>query len=96
MRTIQELRQLIGAVENVEKACSSFSLFSAGFPRASVIEIFGAGKTELLVLVEGTDEPKDRPHCVGTAHRAVHQRALQRESRTGIGFGLGFCQPLLR
>ena len=46
--SLDELRQLIGSSESYEKAKSSFSLFSDGFPLGAVIEISGTGKTELV------------------------------------------------
>lgn len=48
--SLQELRQLIGAVEHVERERSSFALFQKGFPKGSIIEVCGPGKTELVAL----------------------------------------------
>ena len=48
--SLQELRHLIGAVENLERERSSFSFFQDGFPKGSIIEMSGAGKTELVAL----------------------------------------------
>lgn len=48
--SLQELRQLIGAVEHVERERSSFALFQEGFPKGAIIEVSGSGKTELVAL----------------------------------------------
>lgn len=48
--SLQELRHLIGAVENLERERSSFSFFREGFPKGSIIEMSGPGKTELVAL----------------------------------------------
>lgn len=48
--SLQELRHLIGAVENQDRERSSFSLFPEGFARGSILELSGPGKTELTAL----------------------------------------------
>jgi len=48
--SLQELRQLIGAVEHLERERNSFSLFPEGFPKGCIIELSGPGKTELIAL----------------------------------------------
>lgn len=48
--SLQELRHLIGAVGNLERARSSFAFFPEGFPKGSIIELTGPGKTEVVAL----------------------------------------------
>lgn len=48
--SIAELREKIGAIDGTwGKETHPFSLFAQGFPKGSVVEIFGPGKTEFLV-----------------------------------------------
>jgi hypothetical protein len=49
--SLQELRQLVGAlgaVDESQRKKSAFSLFQGGFHLGSFVEIFGAGKTQLI------------------------------------------------
>lgn len=46
--SLQELRQLIGSVETLQRERSSFSLFQEGFPKGCIIELAGPGKTEVV------------------------------------------------
>lgn len=46
--TLAELRQLIGAVETVERARHTFSIYPDGLPQGTLIEVAGSGKTEFV------------------------------------------------
>lgn len=48
--SLEELRQLIGSAQHLERERSDFTLFREGFPKGSIIEISGHGKTELVSL----------------------------------------------
>lgn len=48
--SIAELRELIGAQEMPVREKSAFSLFPEGFPKRTLIEMAGVGKTELVAL----------------------------------------------
>lgn len=48
--SLEELRQLIGSSQLLQREKSDFSLFQEGFPKGSIIELCGVGKTELVSL----------------------------------------------
>lgn len=48
--SLEELRQLIGQTQRLEREKRSFSLFPEGFPKAALIEVSGYGKTECVAL----------------------------------------------